>query len=40
MNPNDAMYLFFMQTNHYFVIESIPAFYFVSNVVIYKALLV
>ena len=32
--------LFFLWTNYYFVIESIHAFYFVSNVVVYKALMI
>ena len=31
---------FSLWTNHYFIIESKDAFYFVNNVVVYKALLV
>ena len=31
---------FSLGTNYYFVIESIDAFYFVNNVVVYKVLLV
>ena len=31
---------FSLSTNYYFIIESIDTFYFVNNLVVYKALLV